>query len=100
MLHMNTRCILSFSLFQTLEIGKASTDDKCHFAIYWARSCQYQCVHAKVYQSIPNGLRVVGIFRELSGDSRTVGTDTCDYRAHSETQPSATLSVDFLRAVQ
>ena len=32
-----------FSLFQNLEHGKASTDEKCHFAISWARSCQYQC---------------------------------------------------------
>ena len=30
-----------FSLFQNLELGKASTDKKCHFAISWARSCQY-----------------------------------------------------------
>ena len=33
-----------FSHFQNLELGKASTGDKCHFAISWARSCQYQCV--------------------------------------------------------
>ena len=31
-----------FSLFQNLELGKASTDKKCHFGISWARSCQYQ----------------------------------------------------------
>ena len=31
-----------FSLFQNLELGKASTDKKCQFAISWARSCQYQ----------------------------------------------------------
>ena len=30
------------SLFQNLELGKASTNEKCHFAISWARSCQYQ----------------------------------------------------------
>ena len=30
--------------FQNLDFGKASTDDKCHFAISWARSCQYQYV--------------------------------------------------------
>ena len=30
--------------FQNLELGKASTDEKRHFAISWARSCQYQCV--------------------------------------------------------
>ena len=31
-----------FSLFQNFELGKASTDKKCQFAISWARSCQYQ----------------------------------------------------------
>ena len=31
-----------FSLFQNLELGKASTDEKCRFP--WARACQYQCV--------------------------------------------------------
>ena len=36
--------IRPFSLFQDLALGKVSTDDKCHFAIPWARSCQYQCV--------------------------------------------------------
>ena len=33
-----------FSLFQNLELGKAPTDEKCHFAIFWARSCQHQCL--------------------------------------------------------
>ena len=33
------RAIFTFS-----EFGKASTDDKCHFVIPWARSCQCQCV--------------------------------------------------------
>ena len=42
----------SFSLFQNLELGKASTDKKCHFAISWARSCQYQYLR-KSYQNIP-----------------------------------------------
>ena len=32
------------SLYQNLELGKASTDEKWHLAIPWARSCQYQCV--------------------------------------------------------
>ena len=31
-------------LFQNLELGKASTNEKCHLAICWARSCQYQCL--------------------------------------------------------
>ena len=33
-----------FSLFQNLELGKASTDEKCQFAISWAKSSQYQCL--------------------------------------------------------
>ena len=33
-----------FSFFQNLELGKASTDKTCQFAISWARSCQYQCL--------------------------------------------------------
>ena len=36
--------IRPFSHFQNLELGKASTEDKCYFATPWARSCQYQCV--------------------------------------------------------
>ena len=33
-----------FSLFQNLALGKASTIDKCHFAIPWTTSGQYQCI--------------------------------------------------------
>ena len=35
--------IAPLSLFQNLELGKASTKE-CHFAISWARSYQYQCL--------------------------------------------------------
>ena len=36
--------IAPLSLFQNLELGKASTDEKYDFAISWARSCHYQCL--------------------------------------------------------
>ena len=36
--------IAPLSPFQNLELGKASTNEKCQFAISWARSCQYQCL--------------------------------------------------------
>ena len=36
--------IAPLSLFQNLELGRASTNEKCYFAISWARSCQYQCL--------------------------------------------------------
>ena len=68
-------------------------------------------VYANFYQTTPNGLRVIDIFHELSGDkiftnalvtnpSQTVRgqNKTFDYRSHSESQPS--VSVDFLRVVQ
>ena len=57
------------SLFQKLDFGITSTDDKCHFAIPWARSCQYQCV-CKIlskYKCIP----VMGNFRKPSTDGHT-----------------------------
>ena len=36
--------IAPLSLFQNLELGKASTSEKCHLAISWARSSKYQCL--------------------------------------------------------
>ena len=36
--------IAPLSLFQNLELGKASTNEKCQFAISWARYCQYPCL--------------------------------------------------------
>ena len=36
-----------FWRFQNLELGKASTDKKCHFAISWARSCQCQSLRKR-----------------------------------------------------
>ena len=70
--------------------------------------------HAKVYQTIPNGLRVVGIFSKLSGDTQlhklsgngqhttaqTVRGRTRAIIGHTLNQSSASLSVVFLRVVQ
>ena len=53
--------IAPLSLFQNLELGKASTDEKCHFAISWARSCQYQCLRNNS-SNIPFSLRDRAIF--------------------------------------
>ena len=35
---------VKFHCFQNLNLGKTSTNPKCHLAITWATSCQYQCV--------------------------------------------------------
>ena len=35
---------VKFHCFQNLNLGKTSTDPKCHLTVSWATSCQYQCV--------------------------------------------------------
>ena len=35
---------VKFHCFQNLNLGKTSTNPKCHLTISWARACQYQCV--------------------------------------------------------
>ena len=35
---------VKFHCFQNLNLGKTSTNPKCHLTIPWATSCQYQCV--------------------------------------------------------
>ena len=35
---------VKFHFFQNLNLGKSSTNPKCHLTISWATSCQYQCV--------------------------------------------------------
>ena len=50
------------SLFQNLDLNKASTEHKWHLAIPSARSGQYQCLYAKFYQNIPYGSIVMNNF--------------------------------------
>ena len=42
---------------QNLALGKASTDDKCHFAVPWARSFQHQIV-CNILSKYSKSLRV------------------------------------------
>ena len=56
-----------FSLFQNLALGKASTNDKCHFAISWTKCRQYQCV-CRILSKYYKRFRVIDIFHEQSGD--------------------------------
>ena len=48
--------------FQNLNLGKASTNDKWHLTIPWARSGQYQCVRKKLHHNIPLSSRDGSIF--------------------------------------
>ena len=66
--------IRPFSPFQNLELGTASTDVKCHFAIYWARfgnpSVQIISIvmgmqnFIKLYQKV-QGIGPVSLFSEF-----------------------------------
>ena len=51
-----------FSLFQNLELDKASTDEKCHFAISLWLDLVNINVYAKVYQNIQLSSRDRAIF--------------------------------------
>ena len=54
-----------FSLSQNLTLGKASTDDKCHFAIPWARTFQHQIV-CKILSKYSKRLKsYVSLFSEF-----------------------------------
>ena len=45
--------IVNFHLFQNLNLGKTSTNPKCHLTISWATSCQYSNAYAKFHHNIP-----------------------------------------------
>ena len=47
--------------FQNLNLGKTSTNPKCHLTISWVTSCQYQCV-AKFHHNILLSSRDGAIF--------------------------------------
>ena len=56
-----------FSLFQNLELGKASTDKKCQFAISWVRACQYQCLRKSLSKySTQFKRRDISLFQNLA----------------------------------
>ena len=89
-----------FSLFQNWALCKASTKDKCHFAISYTRCRQYQCVckslskYSKWFKNYRHFSRTGRgqNLHKLSGDKIK-----CLIIGHSM---KVTLKVDFLRVVQ
>ena len=74
-----------FSLFQNLELGKASTDEKCHFATLGLDLVNIN-VYAKVNQNIPLSSRDRAIFtfsefepRQRLGQSQTTFDNLLGY---------------------
>ena len=51
---------VKFHCFQNLNLGKTSTNPKCHLTISWATSCQYQ--RANFHHTIPLSSRDRAIF--------------------------------------
>ena len=53
---------VNFNFFQNLNLGKTSTNPKCHLTISWATSCQYTNVYAKFHHNNPLSSRDRAIF--------------------------------------
>ena len=58
---------VNFHFFQNLNLGKTSTNHKCHLTISWATSCQYTNVYAKFHHNIPlsSSLGPFSLFQNL-----------------------------------
>ena len=71
--------------FQNLELGKASIDEKWHFTISWARSCQYQCLRSsksiKIFHSVKE-IRPFHFFRiwRSAKPRLTIWGTSCQYQ--------------------
>ena len=53
---------VNFHFFQNLNLGKTSTNPKCHLKSSWATTCQYTNVYAKFHHNIPLSSRHRAIF--------------------------------------
>ena len=94
----SVQLIGSFSLFQNLELGKASTDDKCHIAVPWTATCQYQCfwkiccpfswnlsISMFLEKLLSLGLELVNI--NVSGKFAILWAGTCQYQCFWKHSP-------------
>ena len=66
-----------FSFFQNLDLGKAASDEKCHFAISGARSCQYSMFTQK-FIKIFHSVQKIGLFSFLQ--NLAVGKASTNYK--------------------
>ena len=54
--------IVNFHFLQNLNLGKTSTNPKCHLTISWSTFCQYTSLYAKFHHTIPLSSRDKAIF--------------------------------------
>ena len=72
---------VKFHRFQNLNLGKTSTNPKCHLTISWATSCQYTNVYAKFHHSIPLSSRDRAIFTFFF-QNLELGKTSTDHKCH------------------
>ena len=96
--------IVNFHFFQNLNLGKTSTNPKCHLTISWATSCQYTNVYAKFHHNIPLSSRDRAIFpffriwssakpRPMKHDiSQSLGLDLDNINVYAEVYQNIPLS--------
>ena len=82
-----------------LNLGKTSTNPKCHLTISWTTSCQYTNVYAKFHYTIPLSSRDKAIFhffkiwssakpRPMKNDfSQSLGLDLDNINVSAKTRP-------------
>ena len=75
--HTQFKRSVHFPFFKNLELGKASTDDKCHFAISWAGSCKYNVM--QIFMTIFHSVQETGPF-SLFQNSELRKASTSDKR--------------------
>ena len=95
---------VKFHCFQNLNLGKTSTNSKCHLTISWAISCQYTNVYAKFHHNIPLSSRDSAIitFSEFEAlekpgpmknvNSQSFGPDLVNINVYAKVYQSIPLS--------
>ena len=96
---------INFHCSQNLNLGKPSTNPKCHLTISWATSCQYTNVYAKFHYNIPLSSRdrvIFHFFRIWSSEkprptknniSQSLGLDLDNINVYAEVYQNIPLSL-------
>ena len=92
---------VKFHFFQNLNLGKTSTNPKCHLTISWATSCQYTNVYAKFHHNILLSSRDRAIFKIWSSAklrpmknviSQSLGLDLVNINVYAKVYQTIPLS--------
>ena len=85
--------IVNFHFSQNLNLGKTSTNPKCHLPISWATSCQYTNVYVKFHHNIPLRICSLAKPRPMKNDiSQSLGLDLDNINVYAEIYQNIPLS--------